>query len=168
MLTHNLRKPWAWKKNCRSNVFGIRKKPIITGETELETAVVMSLQFFGLFVFPEFLLQLYTINLFEWNKKVYSFLSLRGNLLCMWANLMVLRHNPVYSLSTLLANANVKCSYAHRDGKMFALLDSIYLINCYGSWKKCSIYFVTWCITLLIFWLTDDRKLRSICYWSCW
>lgn len=53
------------KKNYRSNVFGIRKKTIITGETELETAVVMSLQFFGLFVFPEFLLQLYTINLFE-------------------------------------------------------------------------------------------------------
>lgn len=53
------------KKNCRSNVFGIRKKPVIIGEPELQTAVVMSLQFFGLFVFPEFLLQLYTINLFE-------------------------------------------------------------------------------------------------------
>ena len=61
------------KKNCRSNVFGIRKKPVIIGEPELQTAVVMSLQFFGLFVFPEFLLQLYTINLFEWNKKSLQF-----------------------------------------------------------------------------------------------
>ena len=34
------------KKNCRSNVFGIRKKPVIIGEPELQTAVnKKSLQF---------------------------------------------------------------------------------------------------------------------------